>query len=68
MTLEIEIGDGPLTIILMLESLRVGDGGEPCKGWSRPPLSQQLTKNRPLHLTVALAQQTGSKLGQELPD
>ena len=45
-----------------------GDGGEPCKGWSRPPLSQQLTKNRPLHLTLALAQQTGSKLGQELPD
>ena len=45
-----------------------GDGGEPCKGWSRPPLSQQLTKNRPLHRTLALAQQTGSKLGQELPD
>ena len=43
-----------------------GDGGEPCKGWPRPPLSQQLTKNRPLHL--ALAQQTCSKLGQELPD
>ena len=27
MTLEIEIGDGPLTIILMLESLGVGGGG-----------------------------------------
>ena len=27
MTLEIEIGDGPLTFILMLESLRVGGGG-----------------------------------------
>ena len=32
MTLEIEIGDGPLTFILMLKSLGVGgDGGG---GWS----------------------------------
>ena len=27
MTLEIEIGDGPLTFILMLKSLGVGGGG-----------------------------------------
>ena len=31
MTLETEIGDGPLTFILMLKSLGVGGGGG---GWS----------------------------------